>query len=225
MSDNAIYPAPQIEDLAHRMRRLRFFSGHFSSNIRMLANDFGLAVEIDGVKLTKAFLAWGEDFTRNRSAASIDRRDFMVFSAGTLLVHLIAEAPITVQQPDEAADKPDPHTALHKQAPSPNADPEAMADIVEFWPEGFLYTNYCISVLQTVIAQETQQSLPLADVALDLRNWWSFRENVREDRWNAIGFFDLFVGNKPNWITPAIASARPAMRRTATPQTQERKLE
>jgi hypothetical protein len=53
----------------------------------------------------------------------------------------------------------------------------------------------------------------MAEIARDLRSWWSFRENVREDRWSAIGFFDLFVGAEPNWLTPSIAADRPAMRK------------
>jgi hypothetical protein len=189
----------QADDLAHRLRRLHFFTEHFRNYIDALAARLGLAITIDRIRLTEAFLAWGEEFTRQRTAAAIDRQDYMVFTAGTLLTQLIRIEPVAVQ----------PVTA---QDPS-FAPPEDMREIIAFWPEGFLYTSYCISVLQVVLEQETRRALPMAEIARDLRSWWSFRENVREDRWSAIGFFDLFVGAEPNWLTPSIAADRPAMRK------------
>jgi hypothetical protein len=187
------------EDLAHRLRRLHFFNDHFRNTMDALAARLGLSIAVDGVRLTETFLAWGEDFTRQRTAASIDRRDYMIFTAGTLLKHLIDVAPVTVRPvTDEDASF---------------VAPADIREIIAFWPEGFLYTSYCISVLQTVIEQETRQALPMSEIARDLRNWWSFRENVREDRWSAVGFFDLFVGSEPNWLSPSIAADRPAMRK------------
>ena len=189
----------QADDLAHRLRRLHFFNDHFRNNMEALAARLGLAISIDGVRLTETFLAWGEDFTRQRNAAAIDRRDYMIFTAGTLLKHLLEVKPMAVE------------TAAAQEAPV--APPAEVRAIIAFWPEGFLYTSYCVSVLQAVMSQETKQALPLSEIAQDLRNWWSFRENVREDLWSAVGFFDLFVGNEPNWLTPSIAADRPAMRK------------
>ncbi len=189
----------QADDLVHRLRRLHFFTEHFRNYIEALAARLGLGAVIDRIKLTEAFLAWGEDFTHQRNAAAINRPDYMVFTAGTLLTHLIKVEPVAVQ----------PVTAGDLLL----ASPEDMREIIAFWPEGFLYTSYCISVLQVVLEQERKQALPMADIARDLRSWWSFRENVREDRWSAIGFFDLFVGAEPNWLSPSIAADRPAMRR------------
>jgi hypothetical protein len=189
----------QAGDLAHRLRRLHFFTDHFRNYIDALAARLGLSITIDRIRLTDAFLAWGEDFTRQRNAAAIDRQDYMVFTAGTLLTHLIKVEPVAVQ-------------ALAAEGASV-APPDDMRDIIAFWPEGFLYTSYCISVLQVVLEQETRQALPMSEIARDLRSWWSFRENVREDRWSAIGFFDLFVGAEPNWLSPSTAADRPAMRK------------
>jgi hypothetical protein len=189
----------QAGDLAHRLRRLHFFTDHFRNYIDALAVRLGLSITIDRIRLTDAFLAWGEDFTRQRNAAAIDRQDYMVFTAGTLLTHLIKVEPVAVQ-------------ALAAEGASV-APPDDMRDIIAFWPEGFLYTSYCISVLQVVLEQETRQALPMSEIARDLRSGWSFRENVREDRWSAIGFFDLFVGAEPNWLSPSTAADRPAMRK------------
>jgi hypothetical protein len=189
----------QAADLAHRLRRLHFFTDHFRNYVEGLAARLGLGIAIDRIRLTDAFLAWGEDFTRQRNVAAIDRQDYMVFTAGTLLTHLIKVHPVTVQP-------------VTPEDPS-FAPPDGMGDIIAFWPEGFLYTSYCISVLQVVLEQETRQALPMSEIAHDLRSWWSFRENVHEDRWSAIGFFDLFVGAEPNWLSPSIAADRPAMRK------------
>jgi hypothetical protein len=189
----------QADDLAHRLRRLHFFTDHFRNYIDALAARLGLAITTDRVRLTEAFLAWGEDFTRQRNAAAIDRRDYMVFTAGSLLTHLIKVEPVGVQS-----------VVVEATGAAP---PDDMREIIAFWPEGFIYTSYCISVLQVVLEQETRQSLPMSEIARDLRSWWSFRENVREDRWSAIGFFDLFVGAEPNWLSPATAADRPAMRK------------
>jgi hypothetical protein len=177
----------QAGDLAHRLRRLHFFTDHFRNYIDALAARLGLSITIDRIRLTDAFLAWGEDFTRQRNAAAIDRQDYMVFTAGTLLTHLIKVEPVAVQ-------------ALAAEGASV-APPDDMRDIIAFWPEGFLYTSYCISVLQVVLEQETRQALPMSEIARDLRSWWS------------IGFFDLFVGAEPNWLSPSTAADRPAMRK------------
>ena len=191
--------APAV-DLSRRLRRLHFFDEHFHSSVRALAARVGLSVTIDRIRLTEAFLAWGENFTRQHEASVTDERDFMLFSAGMLLTYLIQLKPLAVRP----VEREDP-------AFQP---PEGMGEIIVFWPEGFLYTSYCVSVLQSVFGEQADGALPIAEVARDLRSWWSFRENVREESFSAVGFFDLFVGAEPNFEFPSIATARPAMRRT-----------
>jgi hypothetical protein len=34
-------------------------------------------------------------------------------------------------------------------------------------------------------------------------SWWSFRENAAEQASSVVGFFDLFVGQEPDWEMPA----------------------
>lgn len=181
----------QTPDLAHRLRRLSFFDGHFRQHVAVIAKRHQLDVSIEPIRLTRAFLAWGEDFTSQRAAAAIDRRDYIVFTAGTLLIRLLEAEPVTV---------------------SPGAKPPA-DEIVAFWPEGYVYTEYCLQVLRAVLEQEFAERPAVTSLAGDLRVWWSFRENVAEDRARALGFFDLFVGSEPNWMLPRAAAQRPAMRR------------
>ncbi len=186
----------QTPDLAHRLRRLGFFESHFRRHVDSLAAQNGLTVTIDPVPLTRVFLAWGEDFTGQRAAAARDRRDYIVFTAGMLLIRLLEAEPVTVTRRTEAAG-------------------EETREIMRFWPEGVLYTEYCLNVLQAVLRQEFAENLSVTRFADDLHIWWSFRENVAEDRSCAIGFFDLFVGSTPNWWFPTVAAQRPAMLRAA----------
>lgn len=181
----------QTPDLAHRLRRLSFFDHHFRRHITAIAAHSGLEVSVDTVLLTRAFLAWGEDFTRQRAAAAINRRDYIVFTAGILLIRLLEADPVTVGT-----------------ASTVGAAPE----IAAFWPKGFVYTEYCLTVLQAVLLQEFGESAATTELIDDLRVWWSFRENAEEDRATALGFFDLFAGSQPNWAFPTVAAQRPAMR-------------
>ena len=178
-------------DLAHRLRRLSFFDGHFRKHVAEIAKRHRLNVSIEPIRLTRAFLAWGEDFTGQRAAAAIDRRDYIVFTAGMLLIRLLEIDPMAVV---------------------PSATPPD-DEIVAFWPEGYVYTEYCLQVLRAVLEQEFAERPAVTSLAQDLRIWWSFRENVAEDHARALGFFDLFVGSEPNWTLPRAAAQRPAMRR------------
>ena len=184
----------QTPDLAHRLRRLSFFDRHFRTHVTAVATRCGLEVSVDSVLLTRAFLAWGEDFTRQRAAAAINRRDYIVFTAGTLLVRLLETDPIAVVG---------------------GAPTGAAPEIAAFWPQGFVYTEYCLTVLQAVLAQEFGETPATTELIDDLRVWWSFRENVGEDLASAVGFFDLFVGSQPNWAFPTVAAQRPGMRARA----------
>ena len=77
-----------------------------------------------------------------------------------------------------------------------------MAEIVEFWPEGFLYTNFCVSAISAVYEQEFGETLAIDKCADDLRTWWSYRENAAEMPSYAVAFLDRFLGAEPNWLLP-----------------------
>ena len=86
-----------------------------------------------------------------------------------------------------------------------------MADIVDFWPEGFLYTNFCVSAISAVYEQEFGEAPAIDKCADDLRTWWSYRENVSEMPAYAVAFLDRFLGAEPNWLLPDDPRSRPAM--------------
>ena len=86
-----------------------------------------------------------------------------------------------------------------------------MADSVAFWPEGFLYTNFCVSAIAAVYEQEFGEAPAIDKCADDLRTWWSYRENASEMPAYAVAFLDRFLGGEPNWLLPDDPHSRPAI--------------
>ena len=185
-----------LPDLGHRLRRLRWFRATFRTNARAISAAYGVRFEIDDAKLTKAFLDWIEAVETERRFAAVDRADFIVFAAGLVLRELIRQGPAKA--------------AGDVQLAEPTSD--RMAEIVRFWPEGFLYTNYCVSAIAAIHEQEFGAAPAVDACADDLRTWWSYRENATEMPSYAIAFLDRFLGGEPNWILPDSARSRQAMR-------------
>ena len=188
-----------MPDLGHRLRQLRWFRATFRSSAKVVSDTFGVRYEIDETKLTRAFLDWIEIMDAQKRFAEIDRADFIVFAAGLVLRELIRQAP-----------------AKEISGLTQLIETEANArtlEIVRFWPEGFLYTNYCVSAISAVYQQEFGSAPSIDKCADDLRTWWSYRENVTEMPAYAVAFLDRFLGAEPNWITPDHAQSRQAMQR------------
>ncbi|MDX8462684.1 hypothetical protein [Mesorhizobium humile] len=188
-----------MPDLRHRLRQLRWFRATFRSSAKVVSETFGVRFEIDEAKLTRAFLDWIEVMEAQKRFAAIDRADFIVFAAGLVLRELIRQAPAR-----EISGLTD---MIETEA---NA---GTAEIVRFWPEGFLYTNYCVSAILAVHEQEFGTAPSIDKCADDLRIWWSYRENATEMPAYAVAFLDRFLGAEPNWITPDRAQSRQAMQR------------
>jgi hypothetical protein len=194
-----------VPDLRHQIRHLRWFKSSFRRDAELIAKHHGVVLEIDDRRLTEAFLNWIDAFNRQKTYAALDRRDFTLFAAGLLLREFIKARPVKARARQSAATEAPAREGAAAQ--------DDRGSIVSFWPEGFLYTSYCLSVLSAVVQQEFGETLSLAEGADDLRVWWSFRENVREDPSLAIAFFDQFVGGEPNWWVPDSLESRAAMRR------------
>ncbi len=183
-------------DLVHRVRGLRFFLHHIEKGIGEIAGHEGYRAVIDEKRAARLFLSWVDDVNAQKEMAAVDRRDYMIFSAGLLLRCLIAETVIRVEPGTRSA-------AGQGVVPNP---------LVAYWPEGYFATVYCLTVLDVVMRQEGMPGLELRPEAGDLRTWASFRENCREAPSLAVPFLDLFLGNQPNWTLPTDASARPHTR-------------
>jgi hypothetical protein len=180
-----------LPDFGHRLRQLRWFRRTFSSCVRTLDKRYGLATEVDEEQLAKVFVDWVETIEQKKRLAHVNRADFIKFSGGLMLRELVRVDPATVRLPARPA--------------------EDLPETVAFWPEGFLYTNFCISAVSVVHLQELGEALELSDCVDDLRTWWSFRENTHEMPAYAIAFLDRFFGVEPNWTMPDLPEARAAM--------------
>lgn len=185
-----------MPDLRHRLRRLRWFRLTFRSHARLVGSTYGLRFEIDDARLTKAFLDWVETMEKRKDFAKLDRADFVIFAAGLVLRELIRQEPARV---------------VERGLPPPVPAGPEMSEIVKFWPEGFLYTNFCVSAIAAVYEQEFGEAPAIDKCADDLRTWWSYRENVSEMPAYAVAFLDSFLGGEPNWLLPDDPRSRPAI--------------
>ena len=186
-----------MPDLRHRLRQLRWFRATFRKHASLLHDLYGVEYDIDEKKLTEAFLNWVELVDQNKRFAKVDRKDFITFAAGLVLRELIRLSPAKAVSPPSHAD----------------GDAGRLYEIVRFWPEGFLYTNYCICAIAAVQEQEFGTVPGIDQCADELRTWWSYKENIGEMPGYAIAFLDKFLGGEPNWVMPDLASARAAVKR------------
>ena len=184
-----------MPDLRHRLRQLRWFRATFRGNAKAVTAHYGVQFDIDEERLTRVFLDWVEMIDARKEFARLDRADFIVYSAGLALKELIRRGPASVTPGSEVASR------------------TGNAEIVRFWPEGFLYTNYCVCAIAAIFEQEFGEAPLLDRCADDLRTWWSYRENTREMPASAVAFLDRFLGGEPNWVAPDLVEGRFAMRR------------
>jgi len=171
------------------------FTQHISRGIDSIAEHEALNARFDTSKAAHVFLEWVQNINQQKASAAVNRRDYIVFSAGTLLTQLLAQNAIRIRpQLGAVSASKTPHDA-----------------IIDFWPEGFVSLSYCLTVLDAILDQEGLEPFRLQPAAYDLKAWWSFKENFKENPWIAIAVLDHFIGQYPNWITPSIAASRPAM--------------
>ncbi|MGB8814021.1 MAG: hypothetical protein WCC57_12640 [Paracoccaceae bacterium] len=98
-------------------------------------------------------------------------------------------------------------------APSKAASDSAAA----FWPEGYVCTLFCLTVHAAAAEQEFHDRPDVTPAVDDLRHWWSFRENIRQDNSFSVGFLQLLLGHQPNWAMPDVFRARLQKEISATP--------
>ncbi len=193
-----------VPDLRHRLRQLRWFRATFRNSARAVTARYGIQFDIDEKKLTRIFLDWVEIVNAQKSYARLDRADFIVFAAGLALKELIRQAPVRAA------------------GTAPAKASEEAPEIVRFWPEGFVYTNYCVCAIAAVFEQEFGEAPALDACADDLRTWWSYKENTSEMPSYAVAYLDRFLGAEPNWLAPDLPEERSAMQRAlqASPRPQ-----
>ena len=153
---HAARPLAEISDLRHRVRRLHWFRQSFTAEAEELGRRYGFAYEIDDRALVEAFFHWASIFERERVGSTRNRRDFAVFAGGLMLRELCRANPARSDQRGQ----------FDKLIP-----PDPMARICEFWPEGFLYTTYCLTLVRAILEQDFDVHAPEPPQLEDLRVW------------------------------------------------------
>ena len=175
------------EPLRIAVRRLRWFKQAFQRHVEAYGRDLGCAFEVDEAKLAAVFVRWLEAIERQKPADKSQRRAFFEFAAALMLRELVTDMPVKAAGPATRA-KPDSAAA--------------------FWPEGYCCTMFCVSVHSAAMAQEFHAQTEIDPAIDDLRHWWSFRENARQDASFSAGFLQMILGHQPNWLFPDVFRAR-----------------
>ena len=190
MSETPLYaqaiPATN-EPLRIAVRRLRWFKQAFLRHVEVIGRDLGCTFEVDEARLAAVFVRWLEAIEQQKPADKTQRRAFFEFAAGLMLRELVSDMPLKATSPASLA-KPDSAAA--------------------FWPEGYCCTMFCMSVHAAAMAQEFQANTEVDASFDDLRHWWAFRENARQDAGFSAGFLQMVLGNRPNWMFPDVFRER-----------------
>ncbi|MGF1475483.1 MAG: hypothetical protein ACFB6S_07970 [Geminicoccaceae bacterium] len=180
---------PTRSPVRRAVRRMRWFRQSFQDQIDHVEKQTGIGFTVNRAKLTEAFLSWLRAFEVNRAYAQRDRKEFTYFCAGLMLRELVRCQPLAVEtMPEVGADQ--------------------AGDPVWYWPEGFVYVSYCLTVASAVLDQDFDERISLNPKINDVQTWWAFKENTAEAPSLAIPFLDLFMGLRPSWEFPDMVEAR-----------------
>ncbi|MFO1104711.1 MAG: hypothetical protein U1E34_01320 [Amaricoccus sp.] len=184
MSDLAPLALPASpEPVRVAVRRLRWLQSALADQLAAVTAETGVAYRLDDRKLASAFVSWLRRVEAQNPHDPAQRRAFFTFAAGVMLHELIRTMPVSAGPLPPEADREHPEY---------------------FWPEGFACTVFCVNVLSAVLAQEFDIATDVVPSFFDIRSWWSFRENAAEQASSVIGFFELFVGEEPDWEMPTV---------------------
>jgi len=178
-------------DLVHQARHFRTVLTGFSRNVDLLFEHHQPAPGVDLVAMATAFAKWRQAFDSTRHLADLNRVDFVIFSAGSLLKEMVTARPLA-------------------------SAPEKVSGLCEIglacWPEGYAYASFCLSMASAVLQSMGERPALNEARVLDAAFWNSFHETSAENSSTAVGFFDLLCGLEPNWQGPDILWFRPSFR-------------
>lgn len=184
-----------LPDLAHEARRFRTILKTFERNLDLLFSHSALAPDVDHAALATAFANWRQRFDATKHLADIDRKDFVIYSAGLMLKELLAAAPLKTAPREGVSAKLEGELAKHP---------------LSSWPEGYAYTSFCLSVAGAILHDMGLDEPEASAQSNDPAFWASFKENVAENPAAAVAFFDLVCGTAPNWDAPDVPWLRRA---------------
>lgn len=169
------------------VRQLHWLKAAFHAHAGFCGGTIGCKFIVDDLKLAEAFVRWLTSVERQKPKKKVERRDFFEFAPSLVLREFVRDMPV------KAA------------CPPADVDPKSPA---AFWPEGYMATTFCLTVYAATMDQEYDIEVSVNQMVDDLRSWWSFRENANEDTNYAAAFFQMLLGNEPNWCLPGDFSAR-----------------
>jgi hypothetical protein len=169
------------EPLRVAIRRLRWYREAFARQLEEMEADYGIRFTVDDRKLARIFVDWLREMEAQKPSDPGQRRAYFDFVSALMLRNLLRDMPL-------------------KAGPLPQAADLNRAEY--FWPEGFACTVFCLNIRAAVLEQEFHAETSLTPDFFNLRQWWSFRENASSDPNAAMGFFDVFTGNNPEWQMP-----------------------
>lgn len=187
MSEPAHLLPATNEPLRVAVRRLNWFRRAFAQYVDLTGQQIGCEFDLDQSVLTGVFVRWLRAIDQQKPAGKAERKDFFEFSAALMLRELNRTMPITARQTPRLA-APDSAAA--------------------FWPEGYACTMFCLKLLQAASDQEFHEHPHVSAAFDDLRQWWSYRENVAQDSSFAAGFLQMLLGHEPNWMMPDVFRSR-----------------
>lgn len=173
------------EEPVHRaIRRLRWFKSSFLTQVEIISEETGIEFETNTEILAKCFIYWIQEFEANKPEESEAYEAYVGYASGLMLRALVNSKPLHHLSIPEPRDKKDP---------------------AQFWPEGYVYVNYCLNVrhlvLDRLFVSEADEEV-FSDKISDIGVWWSFKENVDEHSSYAIPFLDVFAGDQANFSAP-----------------------
>jgi hypothetical protein len=164
-------------------QRMRWVLQAFEHQVAVTAKDTGNRFTVDRNALAQAFAEWFKAFEAQKPDRPEDKQAYVGFAAGLMLRALIRNKPVRLEEMPPDADKANP---------------------TYFWPEGYLYSLFCLNLRGLVLEADFDATQHPANAFSETRTWWSFKENVAEDPSLAIAFLDLFAGDDPEWQQPAL---------------------
>ncbi|MFK7854556.1 MAG: hypothetical protein AB8B79_10600 [Granulosicoccus sp.] len=203
--------ANDLSSLGSNIRNLDWFVNTFESYSRSMETHIGRRFEIDEEALRLTYFDWIEQFDSDpiKQYAKDDYWDCVDYIAALGLTGLIQKNPLSLSSDEFVGDQLDPDK-LVRLFGLKLQHVDDIPDIIEFWPEGFVYVCFCITFINNLELQKTGKTRRLNDEAFDLRRfWWTFKENVQEDDAAVVHFFDRIMGNDP---TPSKSNALEARR-------------
>lgn len=172
---------PTNEPFRVAARRLRWFRAAFIRIVARVGEEIGCEFEIDEAKLTQIFVRWLEALDQQRPVVKEERAAFLEFASSLAFRELIAGMPARIK------------TKNFKNGDDVPA---------YFWPEAYACMVFCFTLHYAILKQEYDVNTNINPDVSNLRSWWSFRENARENKSFSAGFFQELLGHEPNWHIP-----------------------